>query len=293
MNVPLGIAAFVMAYRLLPKFQDTSSAVKDFDLLGTALLGATTFSLMLPFVLTTGTASDNPARWWWLVVALGVGTLFVLWEKAYSAGGKVAIIDFELFAISSFRNGILISGFYFAALPATFITLTLFLQQGLGFADHAHFVQQLLFAVGVLVGGKVGLGLFEKAIHGAHDTGRQQGAKVLARQQEQQRFLAIQARHHEALALRFPTVAIGAAGVVAFDVKALGQRLQQALDAAFVTLKPGTLDLRQQLARADLGVARDAPHQLQHKGQGFEGVGFFAGHGLLWCESVILDTKVP
>jgi MFS family permease len=134
MNVPLGIAAFVMAYRLLPKFQDTSSAVKDFDLLGTALLGATTFSLMLPFVLTTGTASDNPARWWWLVVALGVGTLFVLWEKAYSAGGKVAIIDFELFAISSFRNGILISSFYFAALPATFITLTLFLQQGLGFA---------------------------------------------------------------------------------------------------------------------------------------------------------------
>jgi MFS family permease len=134
MNVPLGIAAFVMAYRLLPKLQDTSSAVKDFDLLGTALLGATTFSLMLPFVLTTGTSSDNAARWWWLVAALGSGTLFVLWEKSYMARGKVAIIDFELFAISSFRNGILISSFYFAALPATFITLTLFLQQGLGFA---------------------------------------------------------------------------------------------------------------------------------------------------------------
>ena len=134
MNVPLGIAAFVMAYRLLPKLQDTSSAVKDFDLLGTALLGATTFSLMLPFVLTTGTASDNPARWWWLVAALGAGALFVFWEKSYMLRGKIAIIDFELFAISSFRNGILISGFYFAALPATFITLTLFLQQGLGFA---------------------------------------------------------------------------------------------------------------------------------------------------------------
>jgi MFS family permease len=134
MNVPLGIAAFVMAYRLLPKLQDTSSAVRDFDLLGTALLGATTFSLMLPFVLTTGTASDNPARWWWLVAALGAGALFVFWEKSYMRRGKIAIIDFELFAISSFRNGILISGFYFAALPATFITLTLFLQQGLGFA---------------------------------------------------------------------------------------------------------------------------------------------------------------
>lgn len=134
MNVPLGIAAFVMAFRLLPRQQDNSSAVRDFDLLGTALLGATTFSVMLPFVLTTGTEGDNPARWWWLLVALGAGALFVLWEKAYLARGKVAIIDFELFAISSFRNGILISSFYFAALPATFIVLTLFLQRGLGFA---------------------------------------------------------------------------------------------------------------------------------------------------------------
>jgi MFS family permease len=123
-----------MAFRLLPRAQDNSGAVRDFDLLGTALLGATTFSLMLPFVLTTGTETDNPARWWWLLAALGAGSLFVIWEKAYLARGKVAIIDFELFAISSFRNGILISSFYFAALPATFIVLTLFLQRGLGFS---------------------------------------------------------------------------------------------------------------------------------------------------------------
>lgn len=134
MNVPLGVAAFVMAFRLLPRAQDNSGAVRDFDLLGTALLGATTFSLMLPFVLTTGTETDDPGRWWWLMAALGAGVLFVLWEKTYLARGKVAIIDFELFRISSFRNGILISSFYFAALPATFIVLTLFLQRGLGFS---------------------------------------------------------------------------------------------------------------------------------------------------------------
>jgi EmrB/QacA subfamily drug resistance transporter len=134
MNIPLGILAFVMAFRLLPRTQDTSEAVKDFDLVGTALLGVTTFSLMLPFVLTTGTEVDDPARWWWLVVMVVAGSLFLVWEKAYLARGKVAIIDFELFRISTFRNGILISSFYFAALPATFIVLTLFLQQGLGFS---------------------------------------------------------------------------------------------------------------------------------------------------------------
>lgn len=134
MNIPLGLVALVMAFRLLPKSQDTSEAVKDFDLVGTALLGLTTFSLMLPFVLTTGTEVDDPARWWWLVVMVIAGALFLLWERAYLARGKVAIIDFELFRISTFRNGILISSFYFAALPATFIVLTLFLQQGLGFS---------------------------------------------------------------------------------------------------------------------------------------------------------------
>ncbi len=134
MNVPLGAAALVMAYKWLPRNQDTSTAVTDFDLVGTALLGLTTFSLMLPFVLTTGTEADNPARWWWLLGSLGSGVLFMLWERAYLARGKVAIIDFELFSISTFRNGILISSFYFAALPATFIILTLFLQQGLGFS---------------------------------------------------------------------------------------------------------------------------------------------------------------
>lgn len=134
MNIPLGMLAFVMAFRLLPRTQDNSGAVRDFDLVGTALLGLTTFSLMLPFVLTTGTDVDDPARWWWLVVMVIAGSLFLVWERAYLARGKVAIIDFELFKISTFRNGILISSFYFAALPATFIVLTLFLQQGLGFS---------------------------------------------------------------------------------------------------------------------------------------------------------------
>jgi len=62
------------------------------------------------------------------------GAMFLVWERAYLARGKVAIIDFGLFRISTFRNGIAISSFYFAALPATFIVLTLFLQQGLGFS---------------------------------------------------------------------------------------------------------------------------------------------------------------
>lgn len=134
MNVPLGVIALVMAYRLLPRDQDKSSAVKDFDLVGTCLLGVTTFALMLPFVQTTGTSVDEPLRWWWLLMSLLSGTLFLSWEKFYLSKGKIAIIDFDLFAIATFRNGILVSAFYFAAFPAIFVILTLFLQRGLGFS---------------------------------------------------------------------------------------------------------------------------------------------------------------
>jgi MFS family permease len=135
MNVPLGIAAFIGAVRLLPKKQDIPDyVVKDFDVIGTVLLGVTVFSFMLPFVLTTGTATDDPARWWWLVLAVVSALAFGAWEKGYLARGRVAIIDFTLFQVSSFRNGVAISSFYFAALPATFIAQTLWLQNGLGFS---------------------------------------------------------------------------------------------------------------------------------------------------------------
>lgn len=135
MNVPLGIVALLAAIRLLPREQEVSDqAVKDFDLVGTALLGLTTFSLMWPFVLTTGTDADDPARWWWLVVALVGAGVFTWWERRYQALGRVAIVDFALFRIASFRNGLAVSSFYFAAMPATFIALTLWMQQGLGFS---------------------------------------------------------------------------------------------------------------------------------------------------------------
>ena len=135
MNVPLGVAAFIFATRLLPKTQLVSEgAVKDFDIIGTILLGLTVFTLMLPFVLTTGTDADDPARWWFLVGAVVFGAGFLSWERRYVRAGRVAIIDFALFRIPSFRNGVAISSFYFAALPSTFIILTLWLQQGLGFS---------------------------------------------------------------------------------------------------------------------------------------------------------------
>ena len=134
MNVPLVLGLLPFAYRLLPRTQPDSGAAKDLDLVGTALLGVTVLSLMLPFILTTGSPDDDPARWWWLLAAVTSASVFVWWEQRYTRGGRTAVIDMSLFRIASYRNSTLISAFYFAAVPTMFLTLTLFLQLGIELA---------------------------------------------------------------------------------------------------------------------------------------------------------------
>lgn len=131
MNVPLVLLLFPFAYKLLPRTQPASDGPADLDLVGTALLGAGVLALMLPFVLTTGSPDDNPARWWFLSVFVAIAALFIAWERRYLAAGRTAIVDFTLFRIHSYRNATVLAVAYFAAMPATFLTLTLFLQLGL------------------------------------------------------------------------------------------------------------------------------------------------------------------
>lgn len=132
MNVPLALILLPIAVKLLPRTQPAALGKNSLDPVGIVLLALAVLGLMLPFVLTTGGPDDNPARWW-LLVAFGVfGGLFVVWEGRYSRRGETPVVDFSLFRIAGYRNAILIGTSYFAAMPATFLTLTLFVQQGLG-----------------------------------------------------------------------------------------------------------------------------------------------------------------
>jgi predicted MFS family arabinose efflux permease len=132
MNVPLGLIALLFAIRLLPRLQPREAGRTSLDLVGILLLGAAILGLMLPFVFTTGAPTDDPNRWFWLLLLLVAGAAFVWWERRYLRIGKSPAVHFSLFRTASFRNGILIATAYFGALPAYFLLVTLFLQDGLG-----------------------------------------------------------------------------------------------------------------------------------------------------------------
>jgi len=134
MNIPLGIIAIGFAWRLLPRQQVHDATATSLDLVGILLLGLATFSLMLPFVLTTGGPDDDPLRWFWLAGFAIFAAAFLLWERRYLRAGKSPVIHFALFRLPSYRNGIILATAYFAALPAMFLIVTLFLQQGLELA---------------------------------------------------------------------------------------------------------------------------------------------------------------
>lgn len=130
MNVPLAVILFAVAVRLIPRRQDRMGG-QQLDLVGTAILAGSVLFLMLPFVLTTGGEGDDPRRWWFLALgALGVA-VFWWWERRYLRSGRTPVIDFALFRTPSYRYGVIIVTLLFAAMPPSFLIVTLFLMQGL------------------------------------------------------------------------------------------------------------------------------------------------------------------
>ncbi len=132
MNVPLSIIAIGLAVWLLPETRTASRRRLSLDPIGILLFGLTVIALMGPFLFTTGSPDDDPARWWLLVVFVVAASGFVAWERRYAASGRHPLVPLALFGVSSFRNGTVLASAYFAALPSMFLLTTLYLQHGLG-----------------------------------------------------------------------------------------------------------------------------------------------------------------
>jgi MFS family permease len=132
MNVPLALAAIAFAIRLLPGRPDGERARISLDPVGVVLFGIAVTSLMWPFLFTTGSPDDDPARWWTLVLCAVALAAFLWWEHRYAASGRAPLVPLGLFSLRSYRNGTLLAVAYFGAMPSAFLLTNLYLQQGLG-----------------------------------------------------------------------------------------------------------------------------------------------------------------
>ncbi|GAB2697648.1 MFS transporter [Thalassiella azotivora] len=155
-NLPIGLAAIALAYRLLPAPPARPRRREDLDPVGVVLLGAAVLGLLLPLVQAEAGARAGAT---WLVVAASGAVLmglFVLWERRYAAGGRTPLVDLELFRLTGYSAGATIATLYFSGFTAVFFVLTLYVQNGLGYSALMAGVVLTPFAAGSAVTSAVG-----------------------------------------------------------------------------------------------------------------------------------------
>ncbi len=140
-NVPLGIAGIVLAWRWFPKplLRVGSGAGTDvgsrwrgvpraLDLVGSALAGLAVLAVLFPFV----EFHASPFVWILLPGGFGIAALWVAWERHCARIGRPAMVDLSLFAIRSFANGLTIQTVYFLGMTSVWVLMALYLQEGAG-----------------------------------------------------------------------------------------------------------------------------------------------------------------
>lgn len=152
-NIPVGIAALVLARRWLPT-GGTARPDESLDPVGVLLLGVGVLLLMFPLVEERDWGSALP---WVLVVTSGaLLAAFVGWERAYARAGKHPMVDLDLFRLRSYGVGSAIAMVYFAGFTSLFFTLALFLQVGNGYSALQAGLALTPFAIGSAVGAELG-----------------------------------------------------------------------------------------------------------------------------------------
>jgi EmrB/QacA subfamily drug resistance transporter len=152
-NVPIGIAAIIFAWRLLPVRPDGQPRRQDFDPVGVVLLGLGVVLLLLPLIQEQ--QWHSPLKW--LLIPAGVAVLagFTRWERHYGRR-RQPVFDLALFRRRSYVLGSVVALIYFAGFTAIFFIFTLYLQNGLGYSALLAGLAITPFAVGSAVAAVLG-----------------------------------------------------------------------------------------------------------------------------------------
>ena len=128
-NVPIGLAALILAPRLVPESGGGTGA--RLDPAGTVLVTAALVAIVLPLV--DGRQQGWPA-WAWLCLACSVPILavFAFHQTMRRRRGRDPLIDPALFADRALSAGLIAIVAFTCAMASFFVVLALYLQEGRG-----------------------------------------------------------------------------------------------------------------------------------------------------------------
>lgn len=151
-NVPIGVASLIIAWRILP--HRTGDKTVGVDVVGAAIIVAASALLVLP--LNFGQEEGWPL-WTWLSIAAGLlGFVLFAWQqRAASARGRTPLVVPGIFSRPAYTLGLAGIALFFSALIGTQLILTLFLQIGQGFTAGEAGLGNLPVALGTAVGGAI------------------------------------------------------------------------------------------------------------------------------------------
>jgi EmrB/QacA subfamily drug resistance transporter len=153
-NLPVGVAAVLLALRWIPADSADARRRESLDPVGVLLLGAAVLALLLPLV--EGRQGGAATGWWLLPVGLALVGAFVLWEKRHAARGHAPLVDLALFAVRGYSPGAVVGAVYFAGFTAVFFVLTIFFQEGLGYSALMSGLATTPFAAGGAITASIG-----------------------------------------------------------------------------------------------------------------------------------------
>ncbi len=149
-NLPIGLIASIIAWRILPKVAGDKSI--KIDLLGTAIIMASSALLIYPLI--QGQTEGWPLWIWAMFGSSLVGFyLFVVQQRYSAARGGTSLIDARIFKKRSYSVGVSALAFFFAGMTGMYLIITLFLQIGHGFSAGEAGLWNIPIALGSAIGG--------------------------------------------------------------------------------------------------------------------------------------------
>jgi EmrB/QacA subfamily drug resistance transporter len=147
-NIPIGIAAVIAGYFLIPRLPGHSALRNDY--VGILLFGLGIVLVVFPIV--EGRAYGWPLWAFGMIVAgFAALALFMLWTRSRAANGQPQLLNYDLIANRQFMFGAFVMTVFASGIPGMFMVISLLLQGGFEFTPLASGLTNTPFSVGVLI----------------------------------------------------------------------------------------------------------------------------------------------